>query len=88
MVAAAEANGRRWDKNHYKKAELAASLASDGVLATDVKVTLLDLNDRRKDAAYGTDDESGDDELDLRLLLSRLRAFVQEVTSVVDSKAP
>ena len=51
----------RWTRNHYDKAELAASLARDGKLTKDLHDLMLHLNDVRKDISYG---EPGSDLLD------------------------
>lgn len=41
IVAVAEALGKKWEKNHYKKAELAADLARADVLSTDISSWVL-----------------------------------------------
>jgi hypothetical protein len=53
LVAAAEASGERWTKNHLKKEALAEKLVRVGSLRTDVSSRLRSLNDPRKDALYG-----------------------------------
>lgn len=53
VVATAEALGKKWKKDHYKKAQLAGQLAEDGILTINVESLLLSLNDSRKDIAYG-----------------------------------
>src|SRR5580692_6031502 len=58
IVAVAEAHGRKWEKNHYKKAELATSFFEEKILGVDVSSTVLRMNDLRKDVSYG---EPGDE---------------------------
>jgi hypothetical protein len=84
IVAVAEAHGRKWDKSHYKKAELAAALFNDKILSIDIKDTILWLNDLRKDVSYG---EPGDElsDADLEGIVSDLEALVEEVEGIVDA---
>lgn len=85
VVAVAESIDEPWSKNHYLKAELDADLVTRGVLTTDVRKTLLELNSLRKDAAYaGEESVADDDDLDPRELVSRLASFVEEVAIVVN----
>ncbi len=84
VVAAAEAKGIKWTKNHYEKAKLARKLCDDAILATNVEDRLLQLNDLRKDVAYG---EPGPEleEVDLEDLASDLEQFIDEVEGVISS---
>lgn len=84
VVAVAEAKGIRWAKNHSKKARLASQLVQQGILSTDVHDRLVELNDLRKDVAYG---EPGRElqRLDLEDLVNELEDFVNEVERVVDA---
>ena len=83
MVAAAEARGRKWQKNHAKKAELAENLATDGVLSTDVSGRLRELNELRKDVAYG---EPGPElsAFDAESLAAELEEFIDEVEQAIE----
>jgi hypothetical protein len=85
IVAAAEAFGIRWKRNHYDKAELAAKLAQEGKVKTDIHDLMLHLNDLRKDISYG---EPGSDLLDKDLyqLVADLEAMVDEVEEIVAAK--
>lgn len=82
VVAAAEAVGEKWEKKHYMKAEVAKKLASDGVLKTDVSERLHQLNNLRKDVAYG---EPGSElaEVNLEDLVADLENFIDAVDEVV-----
>ncbi len=84
VVAVAEAQGVKWEKNHVKKAELAGLFASKGILSTNVEDQLYELNDLRKDVAYG---EPGDEleQLDLEELVIELENFIEEVERVIDA---
>ncbi len=84
VVAAAEATGQRWTKNHKDKAELAARLCKEGFLKTEVSDELSRLNDLRKDVSYG---EAGFDLAmeDLQDLVSNLESFHDEVVELVES---
>ena len=84
IVAVAEAQGRKWDPNHYKKSKLAAQLFADKILATDVSETILRLNNLRKDVSYG---EPGDElaTADLEDIVSQLEEFIDEVETMVDT---
>lgn len=83
VVAVAEALGRKWKKDHYKKAELAAGLAKEGLLKTDIGDLLLHLNDLRKDISYGV---PGPDltTINLEELVAGLERFLDDVTGVID----
>jgi hypothetical protein len=82
VVAAAEASGTAWTKNHYEKADLAEQMHSRGILDTNVKDTLLTLNGLRKDVAYG---QSGPDleQTDLEDLATELERFIEEVERAI-----
>jgi len=84
LVAVAEAHGKQWVKNHYKKAELAAQLFKARILAADVSDTVLRMNDLRKDVSYG---EPGYElaQADLEDIVSDLEKFVDEVETIVDT---
>lgn len=85
IVTVAEANGIRWKRNHYEKAELASSLAKQGKLKTDIHDLMLHLNDLRKDISYG---EPGSDlqNVDLEDLVTDLEHMVDEVEEIVSAK--
>jgi len=82
VVAAAEAVGERWQKNHVEKAKLASKLAADGTVRTDVGDTLDLLNRLRKDVSYG---DPGPDlaGLDLEDTVSDLEQFADEVDKLI-----
>lgn len=82
IVAAAEAHGIAWPRNHYAKADLAKELADKKILSVDLKDDLLRLNDLRKDVSYG---EPGSElsEEDLGELVVGLQQMVDEVDSLV-----
>jgi len=82
VVAVAAAHGRKWEKSHYKKAELATALFSDKILSVDVSNTILELNNLRKDVSYG---EPGDElaDADLESIVSDLETFIEEVEGIV-----
>jgi hypothetical protein len=86
IVAVAEAISRRWTKNHYEKADLAAALARDGIVKTDVRNRLLELNALRKDISYGI---PGPDlsKIDLEDLVASLESFLDEVEQVLRDRA-
>jgi hypothetical protein len=81
-VAVAECHLRKWKRNHYEKAELASQLAREGIIRTDVRETLLQLNNLRKDISYG---EPGRElaDADLDTLVADLGSFVEEVETIV-----
>jgi len=83
IVAVAEAHGRTWEPNHYKKSKLAAELFSEKILKTDVSETILEMNNLRKDVSYG---EPGSELADASLedIISNLEAFYEEVESIVN----
>jgi hypothetical protein len=85
IVAASEAFGIRWTRNHYDKADLASKLAQEGKLTTDVHDLMLHLNDVRKDISYG---EPGSDLLDedLYQLVVDLEGMIDEVEEIVAAK--
>jgi uncharacterized protein YutE (UPF0331/DUF86 family) len=84
IVAVAEVHGRKWERNHYRKAELAAELAKDGLIGKDLSNLVLKLNDLRKDVSYG---EPGDELVDAELeeYVSELEEVIEEVKSIVDA---
>jgi len=84
IVAAAEAQGLAWEKNHYKKADLAQELFKKGILSKDLRAELLRLNDLRKDVSYGEPGSELADE-DLEGLVSDLEEVLNEVTSMITS---
>lgn len=83
IVAVAEAHGRTWEQNHYKKSKLAAELFSEKILSTDVSKTILKMNDFRKDVSY---DDPGFELADANLeeIVGDLETFYNEVASIVD----
>ncbi|MBI2369101.1 MAG: hypothetical protein HYV08_02475 [Deltaproteobacteria bacterium] len=82
VVAVAEAKGLKWEKIHAKKAQLAGQLARKKILSTNVEDRLVQLNDLRKDVAYG---EPGPElqEMDLEHMAAELEEFLAEVERVV-----
>jgi hypothetical protein len=84
VVAAAEAVGKRWTKNHYEKAELAEHLVRDGKLKTNVSSQLTRLNTLRKDVSYGEPGENLS-RVNLEDLVSELYSFLSEVETLVSS---
>ena len=84
IVAVAEAHGRKWEPNHYKKSKLAAELFSGKILSIDVSETILKMNDLRKDVSYG---EAGFELAGANLedVVSALETFCNEVESIVDT---
>jgi hypothetical protein len=82
VVAVAEAHGKEWEPNHFKKSKLAAQLFADKILATDVSETILTMNNLRKDVSYG---EPGDELADANLedIVSELKLFFDEVEAMV-----
>ena len=87
VVAAAEITGLTWEKNHYSKSRVAKELHSQGAVSRDLSSKLLELNDLRKDIAYG---ESGPDleEVDLEDLATELEGFVDEVGALIEKAVP
>ena len=85
IVAVAELNGIRWKRNHYDKADLAATLAQQGKLKKNVRDLILHLNDVRKDISYG---EPGSDLRNehLEQLVTNLEHMVDEVEELVSRK--
>lgn len=84
IVAVAEAQGLKWEKNHFKKAELAAALFKDKILSIDISGTILYLNNLRKDVSYGepVDELAG---ADLESIVGDLETFIHEVEGIVDT---
>ena len=85
IVAVAEANGIGWKRNHYDKAELAATLAKQGKLKKNIRDLMLHLNDVRKDISYG---EPGSDlqNEDLYELVTDLEHMIDDVEEIVSAK--
>lgn len=85
VVAAAEREGVSWQKNHPSKAKAAAELHQSGALSRDVSETLRELNELRKDVAYG---EAGPDleTIDLEDLEAELEEFVEEITTLIEGE--
>ncbi len=86
VIAVAELRDIRWEKNHAKKAELARTLHTEGVLRTDVSERLRQLNELRKDVAY---DEPGPElsQLNLEQLVNELETFINEVDDIIESES-
>jgi hypothetical protein len=82
IVALAECFTIKWKKNHYDKADVAAQLAKEGRITTDVSQELLRLNTLRKDVSYG---EPGHDLIneDLEGLVSELESFIDESDEIL-----
>ena len=78
VVALAELHGRRWTRNHYKKAELARRLHADGLISRDIGDELEKLNALRKGVAYDLPDPELN-ELDIEDLAYELEAFIDEI---------
>ena len=53
VVAAAEREGLSWKPTHVSKQQVASALHKSNVLSRDVSATLQELNELRKDVAYG-----------------------------------
>ena len=83
VVAAAIALGMRWEKNHGRKADLAAELFSRGEVKKDIRSLLHHLNDVRKDISY---DEPGPElaDIDLEELVSELEEYLSGVDALID----
>ena len=83
VVAAATALGIAWKKNHTMKADLAATLFSEGKLTSNIRALLVDLNDMRKDVSY---DEPGPmlANIDLEDLLSELEDYLNQVELLIN----
>lgn len=86
VIAAAETIGLSWEKNHYSKRHVAKELHRQGAVSRDLSSKLLELNDLRKDVAYG---EPGPDleEVDLEDLATELEGFVDEVAALIEKAA-
>ncbi len=82
VVAVAEAVGAKWKKNHFDKADLAAKLANDGKLSTDISQLMLHLNDLRKDVSYGQPGAALLNE-DLETLVSDLESMIDEAEELI-----
>lgn len=85
VVAAATALGIAWEKNHGKKAELAARLVNygRGKLTKNIRDLLVELNNVRKDISYG---EPGPElaEINLGDQVSELEDYLSQVESLID----
>ena len=85
VVAAAEALGIAWTKNHNEKATLAARLIDHGrgKLTKNIRDLLAELNNVRKDISY---DEPGPElaEIDLEDRVSELEDYLSQVQSLID----
>ncbi len=83
VVAASMALGIPWEKNHRKKANLAAELFGAGKLTKNIRELLVKLNDVRKDISYG---EAGPTLADINLddLLSDLEDYLSQVESLIN----
>jgi uncharacterized protein (UPF0332 family) len=82
VEAAALVVGEPLKKVHSYKARLAAKLASQGRLKTDVSRRLVELNDLRKDVSYG---EAGHNlsQTDLEDTVSDLESLIDEVNDLI-----
>jgi len=85
VVAAAEREQLPWKKTHISKQDVAEKLHRRSVLSRDISDTLHDLNELRKDVAYG---ETGADleALDLEDLEAELEHFIDEVAAFVEGR--
>ena len=83
VVAVAEALGRPWQRVHQRKADLARALYREGIVSRDLRETLEELNEIRKNVQYG---EPGLELLDLDLeeLASQLKAFYDEALQIIE----
>lgn len=83
VAALAEALELPWKKIHKEKAELASRLHEEGIVSRDIKSTLEELNELRKDVQYG---EPGPDlmEVDLEELASELEEFIDEAEQIIE----
>ncbi len=86
VVAAAEIIGLPWKKRHDAKRDVAEELYRREVVSKDLSSELRDLNDLRKDVAYG---EPGAElaEVDLEALAVELEEFVNEVDALLEKAA-
>ena len=84
VVSLAELHSRRWNRNHYDKAELARRLHADGLISRDIGDELEKLNALRKDVAY---DIPGPelDELDIEDLAYELETLIDEIETNIES---
>ena len=73
----------RWEKNHGKKADLAAELFGRGEVTTNIRSLLGHLNDVRKDISY---EEPGPElaDMDLEELVGELEEYLGEVDALID----
>jgi hypothetical protein len=84
VVAAAEKANLPWKRTHWDKLDLADKLHADGYVSVSVRNRMEELNELRKDVAYG---EAGPDlnEYDLENLAVELEKFLDEVEKFVES---
>lgn len=82
VVAAAIALGIPWKKTHPDKQRIAAELAGNGRVTTDISALLAQLDKLRKDVSY---DEPGPEleAVDLEDLVSELETFLDQVSQVI-----
>ena len=83
VVAAAIVLGIRWEKDHWKKADLAAQLFDRGEVKKDIRSLLRRLNDVRKDISY---EEPGPElaEIDLEELVGELEEYLGDVDALIE----
>ncbi len=84
VTALAELYGYSWTRNHRAKADLARKFHAEGLVSRDIGDELEELNNLRKDVAYG---EPASDLLarDLGELAIELEKFIDEVNSRIAS---
>jgi len=85
VVAAAERERLPWKKTHISKQDVAERLHRRKVLSRDVSDTLRDLNELRKDVAYG---EVGEDleAVSLEDLELELEQLLDEVADLIEGR--
>ena len=84
VTALAELYGYKWTRNHREKADLARKFHAEGLVSRDIGDELEDLNNLRKDVAYG-DPGSDLSARDLDELAIELEEFIDEVNSRIAS---
>jgi len=84
VVAVAEKANIKWEKTHWNKLDVADKIHAKGYVSTNVRERLVELNELRKDVAYG---EPGPDlaALDLEDLVTELEEFINEVAGFVET---
>ncbi len=84
VVAVAEKASINWRKTHWDKLDLADEIHAKGYVSTNVRSTLDQLNELRKDVHY---EEPGPElaEVDLEGLAGELESFLDEVQSFLQS---